>query len=95
MAAASNDLSASVHVRLQGQVPKLVSNWSDVDVRTLRSAAPWRTFRSYKGQRHYSGSFWSLTERDLVIYESPAHPRQDENGSLSGVRRTPAWHGAE
>ena len=22
------------------------------------------------GQRHYSGSFWSATERDLVIYES-------------------------
>jgi hypothetical protein len=26
--------------------------------------------RSYKGQRHYLGSFWSATERDLVLYES-------------------------
>lgn len=24
----------------------------------------------YKGQRHYSGAFWSAIERDLVIYES-------------------------
>jgi hypothetical protein len=36
----------------------------------LRLAAPWRTFRFYKGQTHYPGSFWSATERDLVLYES-------------------------
>lgn len=29
-----------------------------------------RTFRRYKGQRHYSGAFWPASERDLVIYES-------------------------
>lgn len=45
-------------------------SWSAVDVQTLRSAAPWRTFRSYKGQKHYSGSYWSATEHDLVLYES-------------------------
>jgi hypothetical protein len=28
------------------------------------------TFRFYKGQRHYSGSFWSATESGLVLYES-------------------------
>lgn len=33
-------------------------------------AAPWRTFRWYKGQRHYSGWYWSATENDHVIYES-------------------------
>jgi hypothetical protein len=33
-------------------------------------AAPWRTFRWYEGQRHYSGQYWSATERSLVIYES-------------------------
>ncbi|NKQ57332.1 TnsA-like heteromeric transposase endonuclease subunit [Amycolatopsis sp. K13G38] len=33
-------------------------------------ALPWRSFRWYKGQRHYSGEFWSATVQDLVIYES-------------------------
>jgi hypothetical protein len=33
-------------------------------------ASPWRTFRWYKGQKHYSGFFWAATEHDLVIYES-------------------------
>jgi hypothetical protein len=36
----------------------------------LFKAAPWRTFRWYFGQRHYSGTWWSSTERDHVIYES-------------------------
>lgn len=31
---------------------------------------PWRTFRSFNGQRHYSGTYWSSTLRDHVIYES-------------------------
>jgi hypothetical protein len=33
-------------------------------------AQPWRTFRWYKDQRHYPGSYWSTTERAHVIYES-------------------------
>ena len=36
----------------------------------LYEAAPWRTFRWHYGQRHYSGSWWSATERRHVIYES-------------------------
>jgi hypothetical protein len=36
----------------------------------LFNAAPWRTFRWYFGQRHYSGTYWSATQRDHVIYES-------------------------
>jgi hypothetical protein len=31
---------------------------------------PFRTFRSYKGQPHYSGTYWSSTESGHVIYES-------------------------
>ena len=31
---------------------------------------PWRSFRSRDGQRHYSGTYWSATNRDHVIYES-------------------------
>jgi hypothetical protein len=37
---------------------------------TLYAAVPWRTFRWYFGQRHYSGTYWSATQRDHVIYES-------------------------
>lgn len=28
----------------------------------LSGAAPWRRFRWYHGQKHYSGSYWSATE---------------------------------
>jgi hypothetical protein len=31
---------------------------------------PWRTFRWYGGQRHYSGSYWCATTQGHVIYES-------------------------
>ena len=31
---------------------------------------PWRTFRWYKGQKHYSGLYWSATTRTHVPYES-------------------------
>jgi hypothetical protein len=33
-------------------------------------AKPYRTFRWYLGQMHYSGSYWSSTESAHVIYES-------------------------
>ncbi|GAB5028274.1 TnsA-like heteromeric transposase endonuclease subunit [Mycobacterium avium subsp. hominissuis] len=41
-----------------------------VSAAALFDAAPWRTFRWYFGQRHYSGTYWSATLRDHVIYES-------------------------
>lgn len=44
--------------------------WRRVPVELLEPAAPWRTFRWYKGQKHYSGIYWSATVRDHVIYES-------------------------
>lgn len=36
----------------------------------LFTAAPWRTFRWYQGQRHYSGLYWAATESSHVAYES-------------------------
>ena len=36
----------------------------------LMAANPWRTFRWYLGQRHYSGTYWSSTVAEHVIYES-------------------------
>ncbi|MHA7957305.1 TnsA-like heteromeric transposase endonuclease subunit [Streptomyces sp. L500] len=45
-------------------------DWGTVPIGLLQSARPWRTFRWYKGQKHYSGTYWSSTMRDHVIYES-------------------------
>ena len=45
-------------------------DWSRVSAERLFAAAPWRTFRWVHGQRHYSGSHWSSTTGDHVIYES-------------------------
>jgi hypothetical protein len=45
-------------------------SWTIADSAVLSNAVPWRTFRWYKGQRHYSGTYWSATMRDHVIYES-------------------------
>lgn len=44
--------------------------WSSVPLGLLREARPWRTFRWFKGQQHYSGTYWSATMGDHVIYES-------------------------
>lgn len=44
--------------------------WSEVSVELLASAVPGRTFRWFKGQKHYSGIYWSATTNDHVIYES-------------------------
>lgn len=44
--------------------------WGTVGADLLAAAVPWRTFRWYDGQRHYSGAYWSSTQRDHVIYES-------------------------
>lgn len=49
---------------------KVVCPWDRVDADALGMALPWRTFRWHHGQRHYPGSYWSATVRDLVIYES-------------------------
>lgn len=36
----------------------------------MADTRPFRKFRSYKGQRHHSGTYWSSTESGHVIYES-------------------------
>ena len=41
-----------------------------VSVDLVCAAQPWRTFRWYHGQRHYSGEYWSATEQRHVSYES-------------------------
>lgn len=92
MTAASNGLSTSVRLRLPDR-EELVFPWSEVDVSILSAATPWRTFRSYKGQRHYSGSFWSATQGGLVLYESRLElarlPFADFDRSVRGIVAQP------
>lgn len=42
----------------------------DVRVEDLAGALPWRTFRWYRGQQHFSGLWWSSTMARHVVYES-------------------------
>jgi hypothetical protein len=41
--------------------------WLTASKDLLASAAPWRVFRWHRGQKHYSGTYWSATMRDHVI----------------------------
>ena len=47
-----------------------VSSKLQIAMPALFDAKPRRTFRWYKGQRNYSGRYWSATERCHVVYES-------------------------
>ncbi|MFE5703585.1 TnsA-like heteromeric transposase endonuclease subunit [Rhodococcus koreensis] len=58
-------------VRRRSDCLESKSDWSDIEPEALFDlATPWRTFRWYHGQKHYSGAYWSSTERALVIYKS-------------------------
>ena len=45
-------------------------SWTVVDRAELSNTVPWRTFRWYKGQRHYSGMYCTAAMRGHVVYES-------------------------
>lgn len=44
--------------------------WPVATADVLADAVPWRLFRWYRGQKHYSGTYWSSTKGSHVIYES-------------------------
>jgi hypothetical protein len=62
-------VSATVSFRTKSGVTEDES-WTGVGSAVLSGTVPWRTFRWYKDQRHYSGVYWSATMRDHVVYES-------------------------
>ncbi len=62
-------LTATIDVRSStGEIER--SSVVGVSESALFAASPWRTFRWYEGQRHYSGSYWAATEASHVVYES-------------------------
>jgi hypothetical protein len=65
-----SDGVAAVSIRLRSGAVLERLEFQSVQARWFRDAVPWRTFRWYQGQRHYSGFYWSATMRDHVIYES-------------------------
>jgi hypothetical protein len=62
--------SVTVSVRKRGGDAVVDLDWADAPLPLLAGAVPWRTFRWYAGQKHYSGTYWSATVADHVIYES-------------------------
>lgn len=46
------------------------TNFGNASEDVLRTAQPWRTFRWYYGQRHYSGTYATATMNQSAIYES-------------------------
>src|SRR5258708_7373320 len=69
---ATSDLAAQTTVafRRASDGREMALPWRDAGTAALAGAAPWRRFRWAKGQKHYSGTYWSATERGHVIYES-------------------------
>lgn len=57
-ACAMGSATATVSVRRQRGPLVEDREWDSVPVGLLQSACPWRTFRWYKGQKHYSGTYW-------------------------------------
>lgn len=62
--------TATVSYRRSADLSEVTHEWSDAGIDWLAGAAPWRTFRWYHGQKHYSGTYWSSTMNGHVIYES-------------------------
>lgn len=63
-------VDATVSVRNKDNLSEFSTDWNLATTDLLGDAAPWRTFRWYRGQKHYSGTYWSSTEAAHVIYES-------------------------
>ncbi|MFF7648793.1 TnsA-like heteromeric transposase endonuclease subunit [Streptomyces sp. NPDC007983] len=55
--------------RTDGQITE-GRDWPTTGVDVFEPSVPWRTFRWRHGQKHYSGTYWSSTMRDHVVYES-------------------------
>lgn len=61
--------SAQLSIRMDDDEIAHVPAWR-LSEALMAEAKPFRKFRWYKGQTHYSGSYWSSTESAHVVYES-------------------------
>lgn len=70
MSGGGRTADATVSVRNKETLAEYSTDWGLATIDLLSAATPWRTFRWYHGQKHYSGTYWSSTEAAHVIYES-------------------------
>jgi hypothetical protein len=66
---AAPDDDVHLDIRLESEDVTRVA-MSQAEPAMFNEAIPWRTFRMFFGQTHYSGAYWSATEAAHVIYES-------------------------
>jgi hypothetical protein len=66
---AAPDDDVQLDIRLESEDVTRVA-MSQAEAAMFDDAIPWRTFRMFFGQTHYSGAYWSATEAAHVIYES-------------------------
>lgn len=59
--------AAPVSYRRADDLSDVTREWTAVGIDQLIAAAPWRTFRWHRGQKHYSGTYWSSTVGGHVI----------------------------
>lgn len=62
--------TAAVSYRHADDLSEVAREWTAAGIDELTDAVPWRTFRWYRGQKHYSGAYWSSTVGGHIIYES-------------------------
>ena len=62
-------LTSTVQIRRSDDHVDVIA-LDDVRLRQFDTAVPWREFRWYRKQRHFSGSYWSATMEAPVGYES-------------------------
>ena len=59
---------ALVTLRDNDSLSEFSMDWASATAEAFSGASPLRTFKWYDGQEHYSGTYWSATNRDHVIY---------------------------
>ena len=62
--------SVTVSYRRSDDLSEVTREGPAAGIDELAGAVPWRSFRWYRGQKHYSGTYWSSTVGGHVIYES-------------------------
>ncbi|MCW1957609.1 MAG: TnsA-like heteromeric transposase endonuclease subunit [Mycobacterium sp.] len=60
----------TVSYRRSDDLSEVTREWPAAGIDELAGAVPWRSFRWYRGQKHYSGTYWSSTVGGHVTYES-------------------------
>jgi hypothetical protein len=62
--------AVTISYRRPDNLSEVTRDWCRVGIAELAAAVPWRAFRWHRGQKHYSGAYWSSTVGGHVIYES-------------------------